>query len=260
MTTERIQRELALCLMSVTLFQAAHAADQAKKDRCTQYAQRAIEQYQAMQSHPNCHVPDDLNWQNNIDNHYNGCMAFGETVCKLAESGRLNHLQACGALVDGAPAPQAADPPSQSPVGDAGAPASQPQPVADGVAQTQFRVRPLLPMGPPLQAAECKRRGPSFPGMVMHGSGATDASISNGILRYTDAFSHKAMSFPITRPPYVAEQIKCQNAAGDSGEWIWVAPGGASGYLFIVSPSGLMQAQALDKQKIKLFMQPIPAA
>jgi hypothetical protein len=79
---------------------ASAAPDQATMDRCTQYAQRAVQQYLLMISHPQCAVKPDLRWQDNLDNHYNGCLALPEFLRKSEEEARDNHLQACGALTE----------------------------------------------------------------------------------------------------------------------------------------------------------------
>jgi len=76
------------------------APDQATMDRCTQYAQRAVQQYLLMTSHPQCNVKPDLRWQDNLDNHYNGCLALPEFLRKSEEAARDNHLQACGGLTE----------------------------------------------------------------------------------------------------------------------------------------------------------------
>jgi hypothetical protein len=79
---------------------ASAAPDQATMDRCTQYAQRAVQQYLLMTSHPQCAVKPDLRWQDNMDNHYNGCLKLPEFLRESEEATRDNHLQACGALTE----------------------------------------------------------------------------------------------------------------------------------------------------------------
>jgi hypothetical protein len=64
------------------------APDQATMDRCTQYSQRAVQQYLLMTSHPQCAVKPDLRWQDNLDNHYNGCLALPEFLRKSEEEAR----------------------------------------------------------------------------------------------------------------------------------------------------------------------------
>jgi hypothetical protein len=87
---------------------SAAEPDQATKDRCAQYAQRAVQQYQLMTSHPQCKVKSDLRWQDNLDNHYNACLALPEFLRKSEEMTRDNHLQACGGLTAGPAASPAA--------------------------------------------------------------------------------------------------------------------------------------------------------
>jgi hypothetical protein len=74
--------------------------DQATQDRCTQYAQRAVQQYLLTTSRPQCNVKPDLRWQDNFDNHYNGCLKLPEFLRKSEEATRDNHLQACGGLTE----------------------------------------------------------------------------------------------------------------------------------------------------------------
>jgi hypothetical protein len=103
------------------------APDQATKDRCTAYAKRAVEQYQLMKSHPQCQAHSDpLTWQDNYDNHYNGCMFLPASMAKSAEQGRDNHLQACGALSDATPAATDATPAAGADTATPSAPATSP--------------------------------------------------------------------------------------------------------------------------------------
>ena len=104
-------------VIALSASSAMAAPDQATKDRCTQYAQRPVAQYQLMASNPQCKVRDDLRWQNNLDNHYNGCLMAPEFIRKGEESARDNHLQACGGLSPAAPAatPDAATPVAADP-------------------------------------------------------------------------------------------------------------------------------------------------
>jgi hypothetical protein len=108
--------ELALvAALLVAAGQPAEAADQATKNRCTAYAQHAVQQYQLMKSHPQCVTNSDpLTWQDNYDNHYNGCLLLPASMAKMAEQGRDNHLQACGALSDATPPPASSAPSAAS--------------------------------------------------------------------------------------------------------------------------------------------------
>ncbi len=90
-------------LLIVAYVPAAYSApSEATKDRCNQYAQRAVAQYQLMTSHPQCKVNDDLRWQNNLDNHYNACVKLPEFMSKNEEAARDSHLQACAGLTQAA--------------------------------------------------------------------------------------------------------------------------------------------------------------
>jgi len=50
-----------------------------------------------MSSHPACHVPDDLRWQNNYQNHFAGCMAAPQLTASETQA-RDDLLRNCGAL------------------------------------------------------------------------------------------------------------------------------------------------------------------
>ena len=81
------------------------AAAQTQQQACATYASRAVQQYESMASHPACHVPDDLRWQNSYQNHFAGCMAAPQLTASETAA-RDDHLRACGAL---ATAPAAAE-------------------------------------------------------------------------------------------------------------------------------------------------------
>jgi len=72
----------------------------ASPDFCTQYAQRAVQQYQLMSSHAQCHVPNDLRWQANVNNHFNGCRLATESLMRSEQENRDNYLRACGGLTN----------------------------------------------------------------------------------------------------------------------------------------------------------------
>jgi hypothetical protein len=134
-----MHREIALVIVAlgaIGLCEPSLAApDQATQDRCSHYAQRAVQQYQLMSSNPSCHVKNDLRWQDNVDNHYNGCLAVPEFIRKSEESARDNHLKACGGWAEdttansaAAPAPQPAVDSANSGSGDRSAPSAPPAP------------------------------------------------------------------------------------------------------------------------------------
>ena len=125
-TGHRIQRQLiraglvaSLLVFSTSAVRAAPS--QSTQDRCTQYAQHAVAQYQSMKSHPGCRVPDGPRWQDNTDNHYKACMALPEFMLKGEESARDSHLRACGGLSPSSPSSttSAASPSAAAPQSDA---------------------------------------------------------------------------------------------------------------------------------------------
>jgi hypothetical protein len=219
-----------------------------------------------MQSHPQCRVSDDMNWHNNLDGHYNGCMLFPEFMARAGEAGRDNHLQACGALSDGssgdttAAAPTAGQPrgtqtstdntqpsggalasaagagASASAAANAAAKGSETPRMASAPTMT-FPVKPLERTGPPNITPDCAKGPSSMPNLhgAAEGSGAT---LSNNVLRYIDGQTRKPMIFAVIRPAYVARQNRCNHLEGDTGLWMWIGSGGASGYLFMVSTNG----------------------
>lgn len=132
---------------------AAAAPDAATKDRCSAYAQRAVQQFQLMQSHPGCEKNlDPLAWKADVDYHYNGCLLFPASMSKLAEQARDNHLQACGALAEAAAPPPPATPGPAS----MGAPetgAGVPAPTGDATALGQGAPPIPGPAGSPSRAS-----------------------------------------------------------------------------------------------------------
>jgi hypothetical protein len=123
------------------------APDQSTKDRCARYAQRAVQQYQLMMSHPQCQVKPDLRWQDNVDNHYNGCLMVPEFLRKSEESARDDHLTACGGLADAAPAPAPASAPAPDPSA-AAAPSPAPPPAVPPPAGSAARAPAWVPPVP----------------------------------------------------------------------------------------------------------------
>src|SRR5262249_17856229 len=131
----RLMSTAFLAIIAVAATDSRAGPSQATKDRCTAYAKRAVEQYRLMKSHPECEVKNDpLTWQDSYDNHYNGCVLLPEAMGKMAEAGRDNHLQACGAFSDSAntaaPQPTANATSNQTPAASAQAPASIQAPAA----------------------------------------------------------------------------------------------------------------------------------
>jgi hypothetical protein len=108
-----------LCLGAALL--PSNADAQSKEDRCAKYATRAVEQFNILTSHPQCQKDNDLRWQNNYQNHYNGCIKLPAFMSKSEEKARDLELMKCGAIdVNGhenysqTSAPQGATPPSDS--------------------------------------------------------------------------------------------------------------------------------------------------
>jgi hypothetical protein len=244
-TGTRTQFALVILLAGAS---AAYAADSNKKERCTKYAQRAVEQYQLMQSHPQCRVSDDMNWHNNLDGHYNGCMLIPEFMARAGEAGRDNHLQACGAFADTTVAPKttaATSDPGQNP----GSPTATttpgggaPLPVATGstsggnspgtsVAATQ-RVRANDTAGNPDQC-----QPPPAPASLIRGSFAGSGQtprISGDTLSFHDQRKQGALSsFKVQRPAFWNTYMRCLKKAdankadmpvmGLMGPWVWIS-------------------------------------
>ena len=105
---------LVVLLISMAATSVHGAPSQETQDRCTQYAQRAVVQYEAMTGHPGCKIGDSPRWQSNVDKHYNACLLLPEFLRKSEEEARDHHLQSCGGLDSVAPtaAPAAAEAPA----------------------------------------------------------------------------------------------------------------------------------------------------
>jgi hypothetical protein len=89
---------VAAILLGVGATSSYAAPNQLTQDRCTQYARRAIAQYQAMTGHASCRIADSPRWQNNFDNHYNACLLVPESLTKGEEAARDSYLQSCGGI------------------------------------------------------------------------------------------------------------------------------------------------------------------
>ena len=221
---------LVACLGFGGLQDASAAPDQAAKDWCTAYAQRAVQQYQLMKSHAQCQQnTDPLNWQDNYDNHYNGCLLFGQKVSKLAEGGRINHLQACGALSDAGAASSAGNPAASASAPVAAVPTA---PAMDTAAAVST---------PDLSDPECQgaAAGPGFPTIAGTGSGGSQWTLSGNVLSYVDAKTNQRVSYTVVRPHFVLVQMHCTGKPADNtGTWVWAAPDGKSGKQFVVAGDG----------------------
>lgn len=184
---------LTLALVVVACAPAAYGApSQATKDRCTQYAQRAVAQYQMMTSHPQCRVNDDLRWQNNIDNHYNACIAVPEFIIKGEEAARDSHLQACGGLTPATAGSPAAG--SSGTVAASGNTTTSSGAVAAAAASPKANCQITPPSALPATATPV-------------GIGAT---VKDGTLSF-QSYQQKGrvVTYKVVRPAYIAAQMRC---------------------------------------------------
>lgn len=214
---------------------ATAGPDQTTKDRCTAYAQRAVEQFNLMQSHPGCEKDlDPLAWNGGLDYHYRGCLLFPARMSALAQQGRDDHLQACGALSD-TTAPAIAAPPATGVPGQAGS-----VPGASSVAE--------VPGGPPAPASttaagggQCSQRPPAFfYSLNPSPAGAgVNPSVKGGTLTFTQIDSktpskRETVSFKVRRPAFWLAYLKCAHATDDANwnYWVWVSDSGRDARYF----------------------------
>jgi hypothetical protein len=201
-----------------------------------------------MQSHPQCRVNDDMNWHNNLDGHYNGCMLIPEFMARAGEAGRDNHLQACGAFAETTAAPKttaAASDPGQNPSNptvtttrEGGAPlavATRSTPGGNSpgtsVAATQD-VRANVTAG---NSDQCQPPPP--PASLIRGSFAGSGltpRISGDALSFHDHRKQGALSsFKVQRPAFWNAYMRCLKKAdankadmpvmGLVGPWVWIS-------------------------------------
>jgi hypothetical protein len=269
-------RVLTLCLLAAvaagaTVGPATHAADEKKKARCTQYAQRAVTQYQLMQSHPQCHVVDDMNWHGDFEGHFNGCMLIPEMMSRAGESMRDAQLQTCGGLSnapspDNSPAAQSTAPPpaaavqsgatsnsiAQTPSNPSVPSASLP---ASGPASSAWTqpLKPVKSVGPPSNTPACKNI-PAAPVLSLQPSDSgTGASLYGPYLSFTDSKTQQLLHYQVVRPMYLARQMACQSLQGDTGTWIWVAPK-THGVEFEVRLDGSVTSSLLNAAQVELLL------
>jgi hypothetical protein len=186
------------------------ATSQATKDRCTQYAQRAVAQYQLMTSHPQCKVNDDPRWQSNIDNHYNACIAVPEFIIKSEEAARDSHLQACGGLT----AATAENPAvvGNSAVGSSGT-------AKASTSTTMPSAAPAAAVASP--KANCQLNAPSALPATATPVGV-GASVKGGTLSF-QSYQQKGrvLTYKVVRPAYIVAQMHCTGRVEDLyGPWI----------------------------------------
>jgi hypothetical protein len=249
---ERVPRAAllgAVFLLSFGTAGVGAAADQATKTRCAAYAQRAVKQYELMQSHPACVVTSDpLTWQGSYDNHYNGCLLLPASMAKMAESGRDNHLQACGGLKDAtaagapaagsAPTAHAAAPQggSASPPAANAAPAAAPGAAAPGSAPTTTAANGNCQIGRPTVL-------PAPGGVVGYG-----ATVKDGALSFHSSLQNgQLVTYKVVRPAYVTAQMQCTGRAENLyGQWISLTGGPQGPEIFDVDLGSSVSAAPLS--------------
>ncbi len=262
-------RWMSAVVIGSMMFSSSFAADPKKQERCSKYAQRAVEQYQLMQSHPQCHVPDDLNWHGNLEGHYNGCMLIPEVMARAGEAGRDNHLLACsgmsaasnGAAASASTPPQSTAAPTamntqaDSPPNTAASTGSAAPAPATAIASNVW-VKPLIAKGPPFNMPLCKHP-PAAPLLDIHPDGyGVSTKILGVVLSYTDTQTRQIPDYMVARPYFLAVEIGCKNLAGDTGLWMWANPGRAQGYLFDVSVDGTVTRSPLNAAQIAQLTPP----
>jgi hypothetical protein len=127
---------LSLSFLSVTRPASAAAPDAATQARCDAYAKRAVEQFQQMQATQACHLPTDLRWTPDYNNHFKGCIILPAYVMQSESATRDAHLRQCGGLTPVAtasPATASVAPATPTPAPSAVSAPSQP----DDVSQPQ---------------------------------------------------------------------------------------------------------------------------
>lgn len=254
-------RSVLLGALGVFGAELAHAADAAKQDRCAQYAQRAVQQFELMSANPQCKVATDLRWQDNRDNHYNGCMMLPEFMSKSEEAARDNHLRACGGW---APPQSAAT--ADTSAGAAATPAPPPAPAAPGMSQNppaasgaggapttnngsgaamngganastvanpdpgDFAVCP--------DSCDCALIQPSRLAPLKNRQNlvlGTLKSIGGGVLTFTDRQGN-TLSYHVVRPAFYTKEVQCGCIKKDNDAqsgWLFIDPAAGSRYIEI---------------------------
>jgi hypothetical protein len=230
----RTTRRTALhaILTSIALTAASQGAcagpDQATKDRCTAYAQRAVQQYRLMKSHPECQAnTDPMNWQDNYDNHYNACVVFPQKMAEMADAARENHLQACGALSDSSAAGAAGGSRDASGANSTAATGGA-APVAPAAGGGSTGGLPKAASNDP----ECHSGGggPSYPLIPGTGVVGSQGALVGNVLTFVVAGTKKRVSYAVVRPHFVLVQIHCTGKPNDNtGTWVYASPDGKSG-------------------------------
>ena len=242
----------AFALLIVACASAAYGApSQATKDRCTQYAQRALAQYQLMTSHPQCKVSDDLRWQSNIDNHYNACIALPEFVAKSEEAARDTHLQACGGLTAAAARSPAV---AGSPAAAVGPAAGSSAIVKPGSSTPMSSGAVVAPAASP--KANCQVNPPSALPATATPVGL-GASVKGGALSF-QSYQQKGrvVTYKVVRPAYIVAQMRCTGRVENLyGPWISLA-GSQGPEIFYVNLGNTVSGAPLSASSAMQLMQP----
>jgi hypothetical protein len=254
----------ALVLLVVACTPAAYGApSQATKDRCTQYAQRAVAQYQLMTSHPQCKLNDDMRWQNNVDNHYNACVALPEFIAKSEETARDSHLQACGGLAAAAaasPAVAKSSAVAASPV-VAGSSAVAVSTAAGTGGTDKAGSSTTVPSGAAAAAVASPKTGCQVNPPKALPASATPvgigASVTNGTLSF-QSYQQKGrvLTYKVVRPAYIVAQMRCSGRVENLyGPWITLA-GSQGPEIFYVNLGNTVSGAPLSAVSATQLMQP----
>jgi DNA-binding beta-propeller fold protein YncE len=134
------QTSRVLLCVALLAANATALADETPQERCTRYAQRAVEQFQIANTHAGCGVvPDPFRWHANYQGHFTGCLIAPPQVAADQEQKRDELLRMCGALSQGGTTTAVAAP---SPVPQTAAAPAQPAAQAVVKAATDTTSRP----------------------------------------------------------------------------------------------------------------------
>jgi hypothetical protein len=233
----------------------ASDARAASETFCQQYAKSAVQQYQQMSKTAACHVPDDLRWQANLDNHFAACRKLPEFLMRSEQSARDNHLAACGGKSDvaastpagdaSAVGASAAEAGAAAGEGGASATAAASATSAQGAAPAAKRPAPLARQKVAVGACQIPAALELRLNKNDVGSGSL-VQFSNGTLTYHssgNAYASKnaqaeiqtmesgftqdapLVTTPVARPKFFA--TNCRGFPADTAGGPWVASGGA---------------------------------
>src|ERR1051326_5246401 len=243
----------SLCFCALPSF----AADAKTQARCAEYAKRAVEQFNILTRH-GCQKDNDLRWQASYENHYNGCLKLPAFMSKSEEKIRDFQLHACGALnPDGSEAsaqastPQGVTPPSTDST-------ITPPSDAQGITPPSDAQGMALPQGPPPGAGvpappqstdndPCHHKDPPYGASALaHAEPGYGWKVGNGVLTYLDITTHQMRTYPVLRPAYFLNFIKCAHAALPPAGAYVSRGNGASGMLFLLNDQGSVLAYAIS--------------